>query len=103
MKPSASRCLFFALLAGCSSQITSPDLALSTIAPQAICNDQITTEVTASGMGFTPLPVDTFTAAPHLQLPAVLVDLATRPDGSAGPDSDVLVPDDPQPPHDHVR
>ncbi len=89
--------------AGCASQVSSPDALLSGVTPQVVCGAQRTTEVTLQGQGLTPLPVGTLTDSPAVELPKVRLQLRTRADGTAGPGSEIGVPDDPQAPRSHVR
>ncbi len=95
--------LLLCSLSRCSAKITSPDSSLSAVSPQAVCGDQRTTVVGLTGTGFTPLPVGTLTAFPQIQLPKISLHQNMRPDGSAGTDPDLTVPDDTAPPNNHVR
>lgn len=57
------------VLAGCSRQLTGPEPAISGVAPDALCTEQLTNTLVVSGSNFSPVLVDGLTKAPHLELP----------------------------------
>lgn len=83
---------------GCQESLTGPTPEPVSVEPDLVCVEQLTTVVTLRGEGLSPLPVDTLTGMPLLELPDVhllrRLDVAGAP--AAGPD--VQVPDEPTDP-----
>jgi hypothetical protein len=84
----------FALLAGCSHKIESPPAKNDAVKPDLVCVEQLTTQVTLTGDGFTPMPSKLLEKPPTLLLPTVELDRVQNLDGSSASDK-TLVPDDP--------
>lgn len=82
-----------ALVSACSGQIVSPTATVDTVEPQAVCPVQKTTSVAVKGTQFTPLPTETLTDSPKLELPAILLSQRTQLDGTPGTATDVKVYD----------
>ncbi len=74
--------LALALLTGCSQTLESPRPSVDSAAPAIVCNDQLFTTVTVSGERFTPLPTETLTEDPRLEIPAITLELVSALDGS---------------------
>jgi hypothetical protein len=85
-----------ALLLGCSHDIESPTLASKAVQPDLVCVEQLTTEVTLSGDGFTPMPIKTLDAT-ELRLPHVTLD-RKQDLGGAAASGKADIPDDPAAP-----
>ncbi|MBN1335347.1 MAG: IPT/TIG domain-containing protein [Deltaproteobacteria bacterium] len=75
--------LTFSVLTGCSQTLESPRPAVDGAAPAIVCNDQLFTTVTVSGSRFTPLPTQTLTEDPRLEIPAITLDLVSSLHGGA--------------------
>ncbi|OGQ87501.1 MAG: hypothetical protein A2289_11315 [Deltaproteobacteria bacterium RIFOXYA12_FULL_58_15] len=67
--------LSLCLASGCTSEITGPKPTLSQIAPAAVCNEQLTTTVALTGRNFSPIPINSLTDAPGLEIPDVALEL----------------------------
>ena len=85
---------------GCAQRVESPPLSLLGLAPQLVCNAQVTTPVELRGEGLTPLPVRTLggsagmSQAQGLELPHLALALATDLAGSPAAGGAVPIPDD---------
>ncbi len=93
-------CVLACLSGGCSHELGGPAPTIAqAVTPHLVCNAQITTRVAIAGSGFSPMPVDTATSKPKLELPKVTVtqsaDLTGAPTDMATP---VVIPDDPADP-----
>jgi len=78
-----------ASLVACTHDITSPSVAVSSVAPDLVCNGAIVsqpdgiTDVTLTGTDFTPMPSRTLTDPRALLLPQVtLGPVAALPGGT---------------------
>ncbi|HSB19664.1 MAG TPA: kelch repeat-containing protein [Anaeromyxobacteraceae bacterium] len=80
--------------AACSHKISSPSMAAGEVRPDLVCAEQLTTSVTLTGGGFTPMPTDTLRSASRLLLPSVVL-TRTRDLGGAPTGGSVRIPDDP--------
>lgn len=87
---------FFAslLVGACSHEVESPEVTLSKLEPDLICNDQFPADgllVKIHGDGFTPMPVKVLEEPAELELPALSLTRTTLLDGTAadGPKLDV--------------
>ncbi|HMA96960.1 MAG TPA: hypothetical protein VKP30_29950 [Polyangiaceae bacterium] len=56
---------------GCSHNDESPDVSTKGVAPDVVCNAQLTTPVAVTGSGFAPMATKTLEDGPVLVLPAV--------------------------------
>lgn len=83
-----------ALLIGCKQEVTSQEPALTRVTPQVACGAQRGTTVTLDGSGLSPLPIDTLTGSPRIELPRVLLRLQTRADGAPADGPEIAVPDE---------
>jgi hypothetical protein len=89
------------VVAACSHTIESPTLSATPggVSPDLVCAEQLTTDVTLKGDGFTPMPSKTLEGPTALILPAITltrtVDVAGNP--ASG---DKVVPDDAASPGD---
>ena len=98
IKPVSSRCavrcsVAVALLvsAACSSKLDGPKPALATkdklpLSPTIVCGDQLTTELTISGEGLSPVPVN-IPKKPAIALPSLTLSRVSAADGG---DADAL-------------
>jgi large repetitive protein len=84
--------LLFVLLgvaSGCSHKVESPDLTVSSLEPDLICNDQFPADgllVKIHGDGFTPMPTQTLSGPATLVLPSVAFQRTALLDGTAASD-----------------
>lgn len=83
--------------AACSHQVSSPSMTAGQVRPDLVCAEQLTTRVTLTGDGFTPMPTGTLTSSPRLVLPEVLL-TRTLDLGGAAAGGAIRVPDDPADP-----
>lgn len=92
------------LLGACSEEIRGPVPSVASIAPKAVCNEQLLTPVTISGSGMSPLPIDTLQDTPKVALPRVDLTWVQELTGAAGTQAMFTIPDDPEDPaQSHVR
>jgi hypothetical protein len=85
-----------ALLLGCSHDIESPPVVSKAVQPDLVCVEQLTTEVTLSGEGFTPMPITTLDVT-ELRLPHIALD-RKQDLGGAAASGKADIPDDPAAP-----
>jgi hypothetical protein len=86
----ATACLA-ALAMGCSTQVQSPDVSVTEVAPQVVCASQFATAVKLSGGGITPLTVDSLVDGTRLKLPQISLSQSQRSDGSVGVKQDITL------------
>ena len=84
-----------ASLPACSHDIESPPAGNGTVQPDLVCVEQLTTKVTLTGTGFTPMPSKLLEQPPTLLLPEISFDLKQNLDASSTSGKSVKVPDDP--------
>lgn len=89
-----------ASLAACEGRgkLEGPTPSLSALSPQAVCREQLVTEVTLTGSGLAPLVSDSLTAQPKVNLPSVALIQAQSIDGRPGSGETLRVDDDPTDP-----
>src|SRR4026209_2825392 len=75
--------LIVALTSACSEEMESPTPALTGADPALVCNAQLTTTVTLSGSGMSPVVIDSLTGDPGLRLPNLGLTRSQELDGSA--------------------
>jgi hypothetical protein len=87
--------LFATLLVACSHTIESPELSATQggVAPDLVCNEQLTTDVTIRGDGMTPMPSQTLQEPTALILPSITLSRKLDVAGKAA-SGDKAVPDD---------
>lgn len=83
-----------AALPGCGHDIESPPAKAQAVDPGLVCVEQLTTNVTLTGDGFTPMPSKTLEQTAQLILPRIDLDLTTALDGSSASGKPITVPDD---------
>lgn len=83
-------------LPGCGHDIESPAIKAQAVDPGLVCVEQLTTKVSLTGDGFTPMPSKALEQAQELILPRVDLALTTALDGSSASGAVITVPDDPQ-------
>ena len=95
----------FGGVAGCSHEVQSPPVGGgSPLQPDLACVAQLTTRVTMTGTGFTPMTSKALSAPEQLILPKVGLSRVKAIDGAAVTDPTVVVPDDPaNPAASHVH
>jgi hypothetical protein len=86
--------VLFAAVSGCGHQIDSPPTKADAVQPNLVCIEQLTTRVTLTGDGFTPMPSKLLEQPPQLILPAIDLVLGKNLDGTAASAKPVKVPDD---------
>ena len=79
--------ILLSVLAACSYSIESPVPSLSSAEPSLVCTEQLVTTVVLSGDGMSPLPINSFTDDPGLQLPDLALHRVAELDGSAPADT----------------
>ncbi len=84
-------------VAACSHQVSSPSMTAGRVQPDLVCAEQLTTRVTLTGDGFTPMPTDTLKSSPQLILPAIQL-TRTKDLGGAPAGGTIRIPDDPADP-----
>jgi hypothetical protein len=96
--------IFILGLIGCGHGIDSPRPSVSGVNPDLVCNAQLSTAVTLSGMNFTPLSEKSLTGQEVLQLPQVSLTEATELTGAAATGPSVVInPQPADPSSTHVR
>lgn len=84
-----------ALCAACEHSLEGLEPSISSAtAPHLVCNEQLTTPVTLTGDGFSPLPVDTALDGPRLELPRISLELTGDLAGMSVMGGVVEIPDD---------
>jgi hypothetical protein len=92
--------------AGCSHEVDSPPITVQgPVAPDLACVAQLTTPISLTGTGFTPMPSKALQGPEALILPSVKLTREQQLDGSPASDSPVLINGDPAsgPDSAHVR
>src|SRR5689334_8469118 len=79
----------------CSKKLESPKPSLTSVLPNLVCGEQLTTPVAVTGDNLTPLPTDTLEGPPILVLPGVSLTRTAGLDGVASAGTPVLIADDP--------
>ena len=100
-------CLLLAGLTACAEEVTGPSPVVADhgaadedslpIAPPIVCRDQLTTEVTITGDGFSPVPIDV-PHAPRIAIPTVTLERGHELDGAPGDGAAVVFSGDPDVP-----
>jgi len=81
-----------------------PSPVVASAEPGLVCTDQLTTTITLTGSGLSPLAIDALTEDPKLALPTILLRRTADMDGNAVSEDPVVIPDDPaHPTQSHVR
>lgn len=88
------------LLVACERKLTGPAPTVSQVAPSAVCTEQLTTTISLTGDGLSPLVTDSLTAAPQLNLPAISLVPSVDLTGATASGDPVVIPDDPAAPAD---
>ncbi|MCC6994985.1 MAG: hypothetical protein IT370_10290, partial [Deltaproteobacteria bacterium] len=83
------------LAIGCSKKLESPTPSLTSVTPNLVCGEQLTTPVSVSGDNLTPLPTDTLQSRAVLVLPRVSLTQTSNLDGTAATGTPVVIADDP--------
>ncbi|MBI5478385.1 MAG: IPT/TIG domain-containing protein [Deltaproteobacteria bacterium] len=92
------------LAGGCSHTLEGPAPQVAGLDPALVCTEQLTTTVTLTGAGLSPLAIDALTKDPKLALPSITLRRTADLDGAAVGDAPVTIPDDPaDPAHSRVR
>ena len=92
------------LFAGCQRKLEGPAPSVAGVSPAAICTEQLTTTLSISGDGLSPLVTDSLTTAPVLNLPALsLVPEASISGGAPAGDPTALPDDSAAPENSRVR
>ena len=89
----AKSALLFALIA-CSHELDGPEPSLTALDPNLVCN-VVTTTLTVTGAGLSPLAIDALTGDPKLALPTITLRRVAEPDGTPVSGSPITIPDDP--------
>ena len=91
-----------ALGSGCGDKLTGPSPKLQpkegsalVVEPSVVCNEQLTTQVTVHGSGFSPLPIDV-PASPRIELPTVTLARSATLDGSPNTEVELIYGGDPK-------
>ncbi|MFT3772479.1 MAG: kelch repeat-containing protein [Minicystis sp.] len=96
LRPAAALFLISsAVLGACSHQIESPTPTAKTVTPGLVCIEQLTTQVTLTGDGLTPMPSKLLEQPPTLLLPEITLSVTQALDGSSASGKAVKVPDNP--------
>ncbi|HET9551336.1 MAG TPA: hypothetical protein VFP50_00070 [Anaeromyxobacteraceae bacterium] len=82
------------LLAACSKKMDGPAPTLTSLNPDVVCNQQLTTGVTVAGTGLSPT-VESAAKDKLLYLPKVTLTPRTALDGTSASGAAIAVPDDP--------
>lgn len=90
--------LVFVALAGCQRKLEGPAPSLASLSPPAVCTEQLTTTLTLSGDGLSPLVTDSLTQTSLLNLPAISLSPAKDLLGTPVSGDAVRIPDDPADP-----
>ncbi|HRI65443.1 MAG TPA: IPT/TIG domain-containing protein [Polyangium sp.] len=85
--------------AGCAHEIESPPASGTSVVPDLVCTEQLTTTVVLSGNGFTPAPEQTLGDKTILVLPSIQLDRTVDLSGAAQSGRFTLQ-DDPNNPND---
>ncbi len=89
------------LLLSCKGEVISPTATVESVTPQVVCAVQQVTPIVIRGNNFTPLPTETLTDNPVLELPKLFLSQRTKLDGTPGTASDVRIYDGAD--QNHVR
>ena len=96
--------LAWLFVAGCGHEMEGPSPVVASAEPGLVCTDQLTTTITLTGSGLSPLAIDALTEDPKLALPTILLRRTADMDGNAVSEDPVVIPDDPaHPTQSHVR
>jgi hypothetical protein len=84
------------VLMSCSHKLSGPEPQVSQADPAMVCTEQLTTTVTITGDGLSPLTLDSITKDPNLALPQVSLILSQTLEGSpqSPGDQSVVIPED---------
>ncbi|MBI4510991.1 MAG: hypothetical protein HY698_15260 [Deltaproteobacteria bacterium] len=98
-----SSCLGLALptalgLLGCSAERTGPTPSVAGLSPSLACGEQLTTTITISGAGLSPLAIEAATKSPKLAIPDVILKRTQDLAGASVGGSAVTIPNDPSAP-----
>lgn len=82
-------------LGACKKKLESPAPSLSAVQPNLVCGEQLTTPVTLSGDGLTPVPLDTLSGTQVLSIPQVSLTRQSDLFGAASAGAPVVINPDP--------
>lgn len=85
-------------LGSCSKKLDGPSPKATSLDPPLVCVDQLTTNLTLSGEGLSPLTTGTLKDNPKLHLPEIALVAELNLDGSTAAEAEIVIPDDPENP-----